>query len=102
MNPAGSESVFFRSDGYLPARAAWESLGVVALTLFPRRAAGFGSGVGDCAGIGLRQVRLSLSDKAKSCFIISAFSALFAFAGPLANSLMAVAHTISAVAPPIS
>jgi hypothetical protein len=58
--------------------------------------------VRDCGGVGLADALLSPSDKAKSCFMISAFSALFAFVGPVANSFIDVAHITSAVAPPIN
>lgn len=70
--------------------------------LLLRRGTAFGIGGRDCAGAGLADSLFSLADKAKSCFMISTFSALVAFAGPVANSFTAVALNISAVAPPIN
>lgn len=66
------------------------------------RADDFGSTERDGADAGLIGVLFSLSDKAKSCFMICTFSALLALAGPVPNSLIPVAHAARAVAPPMS
>ena len=48
------------------------------------------------------EVFVSPSDKARSCFMISAFCALLAFLGPLAMTFAVIANISSAAATPIN
>jgi hypothetical protein len=60
-----------------------------------------GSGARTRAGDTFAATVLSLSDKAKSCLMIAAFSDLLAFSGAWVNTFTIRAHTTNAAATPI-
>jgi hypothetical protein len=85
-------------------RSDWEILVIVFVFVFRGAPGGehcFESGL-NRSGEAASEVLFSPSDNARSCFMISAFSDLFAFLGSPAITLAVIAHRTSAVATPIS